>query len=151
MSWCVPLSYTPKLLCGTLCFLDLSDSFFFHTWGFFSACIGLDPQDHSFQGRSDGACLEASAGLLEGRPGTCPRRAELGLGPLLCTVTSRACREMAKGSGRFLDILSAGEWGCVPSQLLVWHGMSQHWHLLLLGGAKSWGQWAKMPGAVFTS
>ena len=73
----------------------------FSTLGDFSACVGLDPQDHSFQGRSDGACLEASAGFLEGRPGACPQREELGLGPLLSRVMSRACPEMAEGSGRF--------------------------------------------------
>lgn len=52
-----------------------------------------------------------------------------------------------------LDILSSGDWGCVPSQLVVWHEMSQHWHLQLLGGARFGADEPRCPllGAVFTS
>ena len=79
------------LLCGTLCSVDLGDSC--STLGGFSASIGLDPQDHSFQGMSDGAHLEASAGFLEDRPGARPWRAELGLGPLSCSHVQGLSRD----------------------------------------------------------
>ena len=58
--------------------------------------------------------------------------AELGLGPLVGRAMSRGGCELRKSLGS----LSADGWGCVPTQLVVWLELSQHWYLQAVG----WGQ-----------
>ena len=75
------------------------------------------------------AGLEASAGFLKGRAGDCPLVGGAGSWPsggqALSMGTSRGCCGLRNSLGS----LSAGGWGSVSTQLVVWPETSQHWCL----------------------
>ena len=81
----------------------------------------------------DKAGQEAGAGFLERRPSACLLVVELGVGPLVGRAMVRHGCGLRKSSGN----LSADGWGYVPTQLVVWPEVSQHWSLQAVG-ARSW-------------
>ena len=54
---------------------------------------------------------------------------ELGLGPLVGRAMSRGMSRGGYGLRKSLGSLSADEWGCVPSLLIVWPEVFQSWSL----------------------
>ena len=63
-------------------------------------------------------------------------RVKLRLFPLVGRTMSRGVFRGSCGLRATLGNLFADEWGCVPTRLIVWPEMSQHWSLQ----ADGWGQ-----------
>ena len=71
------------------------------------------------------AGVDANAGFLESRVDACPL--------VVKRAKSRHAPRGGCGLRKTIGSLSADGWGCVPTQLVVWPEMSQHYCLLTVG------------------
>ena len=84
----------------------------------------------------DEPVYEVCAGFLEGWTGFCLLVGGSGSCPSSAQGHVRGCLSGSCVFRKTLSSLSAYEWGCVPTLLVVWPEASQHWSLQAFG----WGQ-----------